>query len=233
MTDYALFQKAETAGSSENMGILYTGAMNVPLSVKLNPEEIKFRINHSEARMILVSSIQAQKLKEVIKDCPGIEKIIHFDTQEEYAGNEIHFNEVRKIGREWLEVPENMTKFEELFKSLTPSDFANICYTSGTTADPKGIILTHGNYVTNVYQAYSLMDIPSFYKTLTNPAMGPFIRPYLRNICIHGKRSKYCFCKNRKDTNGDSQESSRLPERDQTKSADERACHCKKFQKEY
>ena len=136
------------------------------LSVKLNPEEIKFRINHSGSRMILVSSIQAQKLKEIIRECPTIEKIIHFDTQEEYAANEIHFNEVRKIGREWLEHPGNMAKFEEIFKSITPADFANICYTSGTTADPKGIILTHGNYVTNVYQAYSLMDIPSFYKTL-------------------------------------------------------------------
>lgn len=148
------------------MGILYTGAINVPLSVKLNPEEIKFRINHSGSRMILVSSIQSQKLKAVIAACTTIEKIIHFDTQEEYASNEIHFNEVRKIGREWMERPENMTKLEELFRSITPSDFANICYTSGTTADPKGIILTHGNYVTNVYQAYSLMDIPSFYKTL-------------------------------------------------------------------
>jgi long-chain acyl-CoA synthetase len=148
------------------MGILYAGAVNVPLSVKLNPDEIKFRISHSGSRMILVSSIQAQKLKHVIGECPGIEKIIHFDTQEEYAGNEIHFNEVRKIGREWLDIPGNMTEFEELFKSLTPSDFANICYTSGTTADPKGIILTHGNYVTNVYQSYSLMDIPAFYKTL-------------------------------------------------------------------
>ena len=47
--------------------------------------------------MILVSSIQAQKLKEIINDCQTIEKIIHFDTQEEYAENEIHFNEVRKI----------------------------------------------------------------------------------------------------------------------------------------
>ena len=46
------------------LGILYTGAVNVPLSVKLNPDEIKFRINHSGSRMILVSSIQAQKLKK-------------------------------------------------------------------------------------------------------------------------------------------------------------------------
>ncbi len=148
------------------LGILYAGAINVPLSVKLNAKEVKFRINHSGSRMILVSSIQAQKLKEVLSDCPTLEKIIHFDTQEEYTPFEIHFNEVRKTGREWLDDQSNMAKFEEIYKSIAPSDFANICYTSGTTADPKGIILSHGNYVTNVYQAYSLIDIPSFYKTL-------------------------------------------------------------------
>ncbi len=148
------------------LGILYTGAMNVPLSAKLNPDEIKFRLNHSESRMILASSIQYKKIKEIINECNTIEKIIHFDTQEEYAGNEIHFNEVRKLGREWLESPGNAEKFKEIYSSITPSDFANICYTSGTTADPKGIILTHGNYISNVYQSYSLMDIPSFYKTL-------------------------------------------------------------------
>lgn len=148
------------------LGMLYAGAVNVPLSVKLTPPEIMFRINHSESRMVLCSSIQAQKLKQVIADCKTIEKIIHFDMQEEYSDNELHFNEVRKIGREWLESPENQIKFDEISRSIKPSDFANICYTSGTTADPKGIILTHGNYVTNVYQSYSLMDIPSFYKTL-------------------------------------------------------------------
>ncbi len=148
------------------LGVLYAGAINVPLSSKLTPSEIKFRINHSESVMIMTSSVQAQKIKEVINDCPTIKKIIHFDTQEEYGPNELHFNEVRKSGREWLEVPENRIKFDAISKSITPDDFANICYTSGTTADPKGIILTHGNYVTNVYQSYSLMDIPSFYKTL-------------------------------------------------------------------
>lgn len=148
------------------LGILYTGAVNVPLSVRLSPEEIKFRVIHSESRMILASTAQVVKVKEVLNECRTIEKIIHFDTQEEYASNEIHFNEVRKIGREWLETPGNLAKFEEHSKSITPNDFANICYTSGTTADPKGILLSHGNYVTNVYQAYSLMDIPPFYKTL-------------------------------------------------------------------
>lgn len=148
------------------LGILYAGAVNVPLSIRLGADEIRFRVNHSESRMILASSAQALKVKEVIGECKTIEKIIHFDTQEEYSPNEIHFNEVRKIGKEWLEKEGNMSRFGEHIKSILPSDFANICYTSGTTADPKGIILTHGNYVTNVYQAYSLMDIPSFYKTL-------------------------------------------------------------------
>ena len=148
------------------LGILYAGAVNVPLSVKLTPAEIMFRVNHSESKMILTSSIQSQKLNLIVNDCKTVEKIIHFDTQEEYSDKEIHFNEVRKIGREWLEKHENKTRFEETFTGIKPSDFANICYTSGTTSDPKGIILTHGNYVTNVYQSYSLMDIPSFYKTL-------------------------------------------------------------------
>jgi len=162
----SLISEARNSWVIGELGILYTGALNVPLSIRLSSEEVKFRVNHSESRMILVSSIQAVKVKEVINECPTLVKIIHFDTQEEYAPNEIHFNEVRKLGREWLEIPGNMQKFEEICKSITPSDFANICYTSGTTADPKGIILTHGNYVTNVYQAYSLMDIPPFYKTL-------------------------------------------------------------------
>jgi len=76
------------------LGLLYAGGVNVPLSVKLTPEEIKFRINHSESRMVLISSIQNQKLKQVIDECKTIEKIIHFDTQEEYSDKEIHFNEV-------------------------------------------------------------------------------------------------------------------------------------------
>jgi len=148
------------------MGILYAGGVNVPLSVRLNPEEIKFRLIHSESKMVITNSGQAPKILEVLDKCPKIEKVIFMDPREEYPEGQINFNEVRRIGREWLENPANRKSFDEFTASISPSDFANICYTSGTTADPKGIILTHGNYVTNVYQGYSLMDIPQHYKTL-------------------------------------------------------------------
>ncbi len=148
------------------MGVLYAGGVNVPLSVRLNPEEIKFRLIYSESKMVITNSSQAPKILEVLDKCPRIEKVIFMDPREEYPDGQINFNEVRKIGREWLEIPANRKIFDEFTASITPADFANICYTSGTTADPKGIILTHGNYVTNVYQGYSLMDIPQHYKTL-------------------------------------------------------------------
>jgi long-chain acyl-CoA synthetase len=148
------------------MGVLYAGGVNVPLSVRLNPEEIRFRLVHSESKMVITNSNQAPKILEVIGKCPLINKVIFMDPREEYSEGQIHFNEVRKIGREWLDNPANRKAFDEFTASIMPSDFANICYTSGTTADPKGIILTHGNYVTNVYQAYTLMDIPQHYKTL-------------------------------------------------------------------
>lgn len=148
------------------MGILHAGGVNVPISIKLNAEEIKFRLIHSGSKMVITSSTQAPKILEIREQCPELEKVIFMDPREEYTEGQIHFNEIRKIGREWLENPGNRKKFEEFTSSIEPSDFANICYTSGTTSDPKGIILTHGNYVTNVYQSYSLMDIPQYYKTL-------------------------------------------------------------------
>ncbi|MEE4117380.1 MAG: AMP-binding protein, partial [Marinilabiliaceae bacterium] len=94
------------------LGMLYIGAVNVPLSAKLSPDEIKFRLNHSESRFIIVSSIQAKKLEEVIDSCKTIEKIIYYEPREEYADNEIHFNEIRKIGRNWLDKEDNSKKFE-------------------------------------------------------------------------------------------------------------------------
>ncbi len=147
------------------LAILYCGAINVPLSVKLiESSEIKFRVNHSECKIIITSKGQAAKIKEIKPDCPCLEKIIFLDEQDQYTENEIYKEEVYNLGKIFLS--ENGSLFEARWTSLKNDDAANICYTSGTTADPKGIILSHRNYTANVEQACTLMTIPEDYCTL-------------------------------------------------------------------
>ncbi len=146
------------------LGVLYTGAINVPLSVKLEPSELYFRLHHAGCRFIIVSANHLSKIKEIEKDLPELEKIIILDEQEKYNKNEISYNEVLDKGIKYLETKK--LDFGNRYNSLVNNDYANICYTSGTTADPKGIILSHRNYTANVEQALSLMTIPEYYKTL-------------------------------------------------------------------
>ena len=78
--------------------------------------------------------------------------------------DEITKEEILKLGEEYLR--HNEEQFTKIYKSINENDNANICYTSGTTADPKGIILTHRNYTANVEQATALLPIPEYYVSL-------------------------------------------------------------------
>ncbi|HKK67057.1 MAG TPA: AMP-binding protein, partial [Bacteroidales bacterium] len=92
------------------------------------------------------------------------EKIIYLDNNAPEGKNNISYADLKKMGEEQLgKAPDTIS---ERKKQITNDSWANITYTSGTTSDPKGIILTHRNYTANVEQAYSLMDIPEHYKTL-------------------------------------------------------------------
>ena len=61
---------------------------------------------------------------------------------------------------------ENEAGFEKTWKGIGENDLANICYTSGTTADPKGIMLSHRNYTANVEQAHSVLPVDEWWTTL-------------------------------------------------------------------
>ncbi|MBN1143208.1 MAG: AMP-binding protein [Bacteroidales bacterium] len=161
----ALFSEGRNDWVISELGILYSGAVNVPLSVKLSePTELRFRIDHSGARFIIASKNQAKKIIPIMDSLPKLEKLILLDSQDEYQSYELPFSEVMEKGKDLLK--SSPEKFKERWTSVQGSDYANICYTSGTTADPKGIILSHRNYTANIEQSLSLFSIPMYWTTL-------------------------------------------------------------------
>lgn len=143
------------------LALLYLGAINVPLSVKLEPSEIDFRVNHSGCKMIIVSGHQAKKIEQIESTLTQIKKILYLDERENYGAKGLSLTKVLEAGEDVAPGVVSTIK-----NALDENDMANICYTSGTTADPKGIILTHLNYYANVEQAITLMNIPDSFRTL-------------------------------------------------------------------
>ncbi len=147
------------------LGIFYTGAINVPISYKIHePNELKFRLAHSGCRLVVVSGNQTPKVEGIKKDLPDLETIIILDG-EARDSDEMEVGRLLAMGDEWL--AQNRDEFEATFRSVGENDPATISYTSGTTADPKGIVLTHRNYTANIVQgAVMVKDIQPYWRSL-------------------------------------------------------------------
>lgn len=156
----ALLSEGRNAWVVSELAIFYLGAANVPLSIKLEESnDLFFRLKHSDTKFLIVSNTQLRKVRSILKDLPLIEKVIVLGEHDDILDNEISYDEVLKIGKEKL--GENRSIIESISKSVEGNDLANISYTSGTTADPKGIMLTHRNYTANVEQVKSLFNVQS------------------------------------------------------------------------
>ncbi len=147
------------------LGILYAGAINVPVSTKIEElNDLKFRLAHSGCRVVVASRAQAIKIRKIKNDLPDLEKTILLDAMDIISNDEIFIDDLMNMGKEFLS--RHASEFNSRWQSLSENDYANICYTSGTTADPKGIILTHRNYTANVEQSSKLLPIPERYTSL-------------------------------------------------------------------
>lgn len=178
-----LISEGRNAWIISELGILYAGGINVPLSVKLESgNDLKFRLAHSGSKMIIVSSGHASKIEEIRKELPGLEKVIYLDGKENLGDQDISYKQVLELGIQFLK--EKPEEFEAIYKTVQPDDVANISYTSGTTADPKGIMLTQLNYTANVIQSGTLLDIRQDWKTL---AFLPWDHSFAHTACL------YCF----------------------------------------
>ena len=162
------------------LGMLYAGGINVPLSIRLEINELAFRLKHSGTKIIFVSRLQASKVEEIRNDLHDIEKVVFIDDKINPGPNDINYSDLIKHGKELREI--GTEKYDSIWKSIQPNDVANISYTSGTTADPKGIMLSHLNYAANVVQSNGLLELQTHWKTL---AILPWDHAFAHTTCLY------------------------------------------------
>ena len=160
----AILSEGCNAWIISELGLFYAGCISVPLSVKLEESnDLLLRLRHAEVKTIFVSKYQLPKIRRIVGQLPELQHIIVFGHIPLEAG-EMALGTLKRLGRAYL--ADQRDRFLAIGQAIQNDDYATITYTSGTTSDPKGVVLTHRNYTANVEQSLSRIDIPSWYRTL-------------------------------------------------------------------
>ena len=125
-----------------DIGILQTGAQNVPIYPTISEEDYEYVLNHSESIYCFVSDKEVLKKINKIKAKTKLIKIFTFD---DIKGEE-NWNNVLELGKD----VSTQIVVEERKDNVKEDDLATLIYTSGTTGKPKGVMLSHKNIVSNI-----------------------------------------------------------------------------------
>ena len=121
-------------------------AVTIPFYATSSEQQIQFMVNDAKIRFLFVGEQeQYDKARRIVSLCPTLERIIIFDPLVKISShdpNAIYFSDFLKLGEN---LP-RQTEVEKLQQEASFDDIANILYTSGTTGDSKGVILTHGQF---------------------------------------------------------------------------------------
>jgi len=141
MTDYA---------------VICLGAITVPIYTSLVPEQIKYIINDSDAKVVVVSDRNLwDKVAVIRKDLPKVSYFVSFETAPA-APDVLPLSRIEEQGAKVA--AENPSLFLQTAEAVRPDDVASIIYTSGTTGAPKGVMLTQANFVSNIETLASIIE---------------------------------------------------------------------------
>jgi long-chain acyl-CoA synthetase len=136
-----------------DLAILSIGAVNVPIYATNSAQECRYIIDNSDSIMCFTGTHEhMQKVLSVKDDLPELKEVIVFD---DLPGVKPGVTDLKTVLKEGGKYP-NRIEFDARLKPINIDDIATIIYTSGTTGNPKGVMLSHKNFVSNVNQLHAV-----------------------------------------------------------------------------
>lgn len=151
----ALFSSTRMEWTLCDLAILSLGAVTVPIYHSNTAEQSAYIIQNSGARFVFVENKNLhQKIQSEMANLPQLEKIILLSDRVDDAEKTITLTQLQKLGSNGDE-----SRWKKGIADIPPTQIATLVYTSGTTGPPKGAILTHGNFLSEMDACIELFEI--------------------------------------------------------------------------
>ncbi|HTH51968.1 MAG TPA: AMP-binding protein, partial [Pyrinomonadaceae bacterium] len=190
----AIISENRPEWSLVDLAILSLRAVNVPIYTTQAVEQVRYILEDSGARFLFVSGKKIWRhAAAAVESVESIEKVIFFeeDASGEGGSRAMLLDEIEKMGdKMWKHDGELV---DRSLDSIDPDDLATIIYTSGTTGEPKGVMLTHRNFVSNIVAISKGLPIRSSDCNLcVLPLSHIFERTVFYVLCSNGVSVHYC-----------------------------------------
>jgi long-chain acyl-CoA synthetase len=190
----AIISENRPEWSFADLAILSLRAVTVPIYTTQAVEQIRYILENSGARMLLISGQKLWKHAEnAIQSVEQLEKLIFFDADGLPQGNSraVTLADVEMQGQAYAKIDADVV--EQSLAAIQRDDLATIIYTSGTTGEPKGVMLTHDNFVSTIVGVSGGLPIRSTDRSLAVlPLSHIFERTVFYVLCANGVSIHYC-----------------------------------------
>ncbi len=142
----SLFSRTRYEWAMSDLAIQTAGGVTVSIYPTLASNTVQYIVHHSDSKMIILENRELlEQLWQVEKDLPHLKYIITIEDFGKPREDIFCLDELLERGKEYES--NNPDIYEETWNSIQPDDLSSIIYTSGTTGPPKGVMLSHWNWV--------------------------------------------------------------------------------------
>ena len=190
----AIISENRPEWSLTDLAILSLRAVNVPIYTTQAVEQIRYILEDSGSKMLFVSGKKLWKhAEQAVQSVERLERIVFFDDEEMPVNDAraMSLETIEELGADANKIDDQA--FDRLLAEIKPEDLATIIYTSGTTGEPKGVMLTHKNFVSNIGSISKGLPIrPDDRSLAVLPLSHIFERTVFYVLCSNGVGIHYC-----------------------------------------